>query len=325
MDMLLVQFPDLFLRLFGLPINGLRIVQEDAVLGSQIVQQRGPFRIEQGDVLLHPFENLILHVLPDLSGKLGSLRKLRPRACVQDHLPTGRNADFPKLLQRPLRGTVESPDGLHLIAKKLDPAWMLRGGRKDVQDTAPDAELSHLLHHRHALIPGRDQPLQQGLAIQFIPDLDLRRGLQQHVGRDREIQQRARGGDHNARIVEQQPLQGLDPQSDHIGGGRSLLVRQRLPFREKADLLRIHDRGQIVPKLLRGLVIRRRNQSRKTDLPIGRRDPEGFECPGQAVQLQGARAFAEPAPAFLETCRRGDVSAQGFDHDGVRGMVISEW
>ncbi len=86
------------------------------------------------------------------------LRRPRPRLVVRSELSTGRDRHRLERVERALRGKGELAQRGDLVTPQLGADGTFTGGRKDVDDPAPDGELAAALDYVVALVAHRDQP-----------------------------------------------------------------------------------------------------------------------------------------------------------------------
>ena len=104
-------------------------------------------------------------------------------------------------LDAPLRGHVECPDRLHLIAEEFNAYWVQRIGREDVQDATPQRELTGQLDCRGALRTLLGQPMGELLHVERFARLYHACGLAEIFHRRHGLQEALNGGDDNRRPV----------------------------------------------------------------------------------------------------------------------------
>src|SRR5947209_1769672 len=132
-----------------------------------------------------------------------------------------------------LRLHVEPPDGLHLVAKQVDPHGLARFRRKHVQNSAPDRILAHHFHRLPALIPDALQVRNHFFQREFLTHAQAQREvLVVLAGLD--LQQRRRhrqDGDGN--LLGGQPPQPDSALLQDFRMRREILQRRHVQRRQK--------------------------------------------------------------------------------------------
>ena len=89
-----------------------------------------------------------------LVGRLYVLQVLLVERLVEDDLASRQHRDALAGLAGSLRGDVEKPDGIDLVAEELQSNGMLHRQGKDVDNASPNRELADAVHHGNALDAG---------------------------------------------------------------------------------------------------------------------------------------------------------------------------
>src|SRR6266851_42671 len=183
-------------------------------------------------------------------------------------------------LHGPLRGRIEEPQRVDLVAEELRARGPIVGGREDVDDPAPQAPLSHLDHGLHPLVAGRLERPEKSLALQARSHRQREGpGAKGFRGENRRTEG-GRRGDH------------------HVGAPGHEGAANQGSLGDMVAMAAMPGAGLGGRKLQNG------------DARGIERVPEEAEGLGGAVTLGGARGEVEDGPA--------GVADEGRDHEGAR-------
>ena len=217
--------------------------QHVAALRHQLDQQLHP--VDQGGgECLHPVDgvpvgDLVQH-LDQLGVLLGQLGGPQPDVVGQQQLAARRRGHLGEgFVTGALVRDGEVVDLLDGVAEEVDPDRVLLGRTEQVDDPAPDRELTTALHQIHPGVGRLDQPGGQLAEVMVLSDPD---GDRDQVSQplDLRLQDRAdRGDDHAQRrpLGADEAAQHLQASTDGVRAGAEPLVRQRLPGRVVGDVV----------------------------------------------------------------------------------------
>ena len=94
-----------------------------------------------------------------------------PLRQVGQDLGAGEDQGLGDVLDPALTCGVEEAHGVDLIPEELAADGLFHEGREDIQDAAPDGELTHALHLLAAGVARRRQGLREGGEVQGLPGL----------------------------------------------------------------------------------------------------------------------------------------------------------
>ncbi len=197
----------------------------------------------------------------DLVGELDQLRVLLaelPGAAAyvigeQQLAARGRPQPVHRLVGALVRDR-EAADLLDVVAPELHPQRVLLGGREDVDDAAPDRELTAPLDQVDAGVRRVGQPLHDVLHRRGLTGHQLD-GLEVAEPLDLRLQHRTdRSDDHPERAVVRvgvrQPAQHREPAADGVAARAEPLVGQRLPARVERDGAGVEQRTELLDEVL---------------------------------------------------------------------------
>jgi hypothetical protein len=300
-------------------VPGLGIVGDDErVLGNEVQhrlegglqqgrQGLGPgWRVPAQQRVHHQIDRARLHVLRcrELADGFGTLDH---EGAVDQQL-AGRRGDG--VTQRGLRALarrVELPDRLHLVAEQLDPQRVRPLRWEQVEDAASHGQLAALFDERHPRIARGDQRLDQRVAIDGLPHLEVDRARANRLTRgDAGGQSRPGCNDHRRGVRRGEGVRGrssagqpavedVHALGDHEGLGREALVGLGVMAGKGPDAavrLRLAERrSQIVDEGVGRLG--RRHQHQHRPIAVGADQVRGDHCARgtpQARQAHAARA-----------------------------------
>ena len=152
------------------------------------------------------------------------------------HLAGRQQQRVPTVLRPPLGGDVEKAQRVHLVVKKLAPYRGLGAGGVDVQNTAPQGELSRPLHLLRAGVACRRQ--LTGQLLHLIPPVGAKGEAApvQHLRGDAPQGQRIGGGDDHRGLLLPDAVQSLQPPVFPLTAHRRQLPPVELPSRQQDRL-----------------------------------------------------------------------------------------
>jgi hypothetical protein len=175
-------------------------------------------------------------------------------------LATGEDLDERQVGERALVGNRELGEPVDLVAPEVDPHRAVGRGGEHVDDGPPHRDLTPVLHHVLAAVPGEHQLRHELVAVELLPGPHDHRLDVLDVGTQPLHERPHRGDDHAGRPlgVSQTPQHPCPP-AHGLDGGADALERQRLPRREQLDRFVAQVGGQVVGQAL-GLGGRRYRQ-----------------------------------------------------------------
>jgi hypothetical protein len=253
----------------------------------------------------------------------------------EQQLATRRSPEPIDGLEGPLVGDGEAADLFHVVAPELHTQRVLLGWREDVDDSAPDRELTALLDQVDAGVRRVREPAydvlersrvarREGDRLEVAEPLDLR------------LEDRPDRRDHHPqRSVRRagpgvpQPPEDREPAADGVAAGAQSLVRKRLPAGVVADLVRVHQVAERGHEVL-ALPCRRGHRQHRAPGVDQALDQEGPQRggPGEVERGEGAgacvldgsgqRGVGEDGlgqSGQAQRCLLGPIS-RGAQHDG---------
>ncbi len=237
---------------------GCRIVDHDeGVLGQEVeeafeprLEQRseafGAGRHEAAQQRIHQLvhvalgDALVVGQRPDLVGPIDDA------GALEQQLARRRADHAAEAALGALAGGIELADRLHLVAEQLDANGSPALGREDIEDAAAHRQLAALLDERHAGVAGAEKRLDQHVAVDGLPDLEVDRagahgvprGNARGEGRPRRHHDGRRlARRHAARSAgrRQQPVEHVHALGHHEGLGREAVEGRRVVSREGAQ------------------------------------------------------------------------------------------
>ena len=124
---------------------------------------------------------------------------------------------------------------IHFVAEELDPGGMFIGGHEDVEQTTTYSELPAPLDHRHPLIAGPDQRLDDRVETRFVARYEHQGPLLGEVGGEGLHQRADRDQQHVGEIPGSDIADHRHTAAHSVGGGAQPLMGQGLPRREDTD------------------------------------------------------------------------------------------
>ena len=182
-----------------------------------------------------PGHGLILHPSRQRLQPFGGL--LRRTVPPQRKYLAGRQQQrLPTVLRPPLGGDVEEAQRVHLVVKKFASHRGLGAGGVDVQNTAPQGELSRPLHLLRAGIARRRQP--PGQLLHLIPPVRAEGEAApiQHLRGNASQGQCIGGGNDHRGLLLPDAVQGLQPPVFPLTAHRRQLPPVELPARQQDRL-----------------------------------------------------------------------------------------
>ncbi|MNV51183.1 hypothetical protein D3C71_1432230 [compost metagenome] len=145
------------------------------------------FRIEQGNIFIH-FRKIRalaqklklasdLFPQPDLGLPVGRLLQLAFQQAGRlicrsgklsrsgDNFPCRRDGHASDLVDGPLVGGIERPNGIDIFVKELDPVRQRRIHRIEIEDASPDAQFSAVLHPFNPFVAHFNHGVQERLQL----------------------------------------------------------------------------------------------------------------------------------------------------------------
>ncbi len=244
------------------------------------------------------------HLLGDgeVAQLLGALDHER---AAEQQLSGRRRHRVEERLLRALARRIELADRLHLVAEQLDAQRPLALGREEIEDVAPHRELARLLDERHALVARGQEHLDQRVAIERLPHLEVYGARAHRLARGNAQHQRRPGRHHHGRGLPhgrcavagpgagQPAVEDVHALRHHEGLGREALVGLGVVAREGAHapaLRRLAQRrAQVVEEGVAGLGVGHQHEHRPLAVrPHELRGDDTARRPPQPAEPHGA-------------------------------------
>ena len=150
----------------------------------------------------------------------------------RQYLPRRQHREALPVLHAALGGHVEISHAVQLVVEELAAHRPVRSRGKNIQNTAPQGELSRALHLLGTDVPGGDEPRRQRRHVVLLPHLQCEGGLPQHLRRQAQLGHGRRRGHHDPRLLLRQPIQRPQPPVLPLAAVRRRRPQLQLPGRQ---------------------------------------------------------------------------------------------